>query len=329
MHEPSFHPTIAMSAALVFAALAAPASAADDEPPLQSMTYTFKEVDGLAIQADVHRPAGEQPLPVLVWIHGGALVTGTRTNVPGQLLDLARRERYVLISIDYRLAPEVKSPAIIEDVRDALAWIRRDGPRLFHADVSRLVVTGGSAGGYLTMMAGWCVDPPPTALVAYWGYGDVDGDWLSQPSAYYRDETPIVERGTALQAVGGRVVSGTETPEAAQARGQYYRYLRQNGMWTKEVTGFDPETQRGELDALCPIRNITPDYPPLLMIHGTIDTDVPFEKSADMAHELERKQVPHELVTVEGAGHGLAGGDPAMVQAAHERASQFIREHLN
>jgi len=178
------------------------------------------------------------------------------------------------------------------------------------------------------MMAGWCVDPPPTALVAYWGYGDVDGDWLCKPSEHYRNETPLVERELALQAVGGQVISGTETPEASQARGQYYRYLRQNGLWTKEVTGFDPATQRGELDALCPVRQITTDYPPLLMIHGTSDTDVPYQKSVDMAVELERLKVPHELVTVEGAGHGLAGGEPPMVQAAHERAAQFIREHL-
>ena len=328
MNHPPVCPIIAISAAMVLMAFPAAGANTDDGSPLEATTYTFKEVEGLAIEADVYRPAGEQPRPVLVWIHGGALVTGTRTNVPGQLLELARQERYVLVSIDYRLAPEVKATAIVEDLRDALTWIRQDGPRLFQADVSRLVVSGGSAGGYLTMMAGCCVDPPPTALVAYWGYGDVDGDWLCEPSDFYRNETPIVTQEVALQAVGGRVISGTESPETAQARGQYYRYLRQNGLWTREVTGFDPATQRGELDALCPVRNITPDYPPILMIHGTADTDVPYEKSADMASELKRHKATHELLTVEGAGHGLSGGDPTKVQAAHDRAVQFIREHM-
>jgi dipeptidyl aminopeptidase/acylaminoacyl peptidase len=64
------------------------------------------------------------------------------------------------------------------------------------------------------------------------------------------------------------------------------------------------------------------------MVHGTVDTDVPYDKSADMAAELGRHGVAHELVTVEGAGHGLSGGKPAEVQAAHNRAIQFIREHL-
>lgn len=328
MNHPSFCPQVGILAAVVLFALRAPGAIAADDAALERATYTFKEVDGLKIEADVYRPADERPRPVLVWIHGGALITGTRASVPRQLLDLARDEGYALVSIDYRLAPEVKSPAIVEDVRDALAWIRQDGPRLFHADASRLVVAGGSAGGYLTMMTGWCVEPPPTALVAYWGYGDVDGDWLSKPSDYYRNETPAVDRDSALQAVSGQVISGTETTEVGQARGQYYRYLRQNGLWTKEVTGLDPATQRAELDALCPVRNIAADYPPILMIHGTADTDVPYEKSTEMAAELERQKVRHELVTVAGAGHGLAGGEPETVRAAHDRAAQFIREYL-
>ena len=64
------------------------------------------------------------------------------------------------------------------------------------------------------------------------------------------------------------------------------------------------------------------------MIHGTIDTDVPYEKSADMAAELTRLKVRHELIPVPNAGHGLSGGDPQLIEAAHARALTFIREHL-
>ena len=70
------------------------------------------------------------------------------------------------------------------------------------------------------------------------------------------------------------------------------------------------------------------EYPPTLLIHGTEDTDVPYELSAAMAKELERHKVPHELVTVKGAGHGLAGGDKQAVADAHARALAFIRRHL-
>jgi glycerophosphoryl diester phosphodiesterase len=76
------------------------------------------------------------------------------------------------------------------------------------------------------------------------------------------------------------------------------------------------------------VRNVTADYPPTLLVHGTEDTDVPYEQSAAMAKELARHKVPHELVTVPGAGHGLAGGDGKQVGQARRKALAFLRAHL-
>src|SRR5262245_25375288 len=134
-----------------------------DSPAFLKKTYTYKTVGEVKIQADVHRADDTRVRPVVVWIHGGALIMGSRTSVPKQLLDLCRTEGYVRISLDYRLAPEVKLPAIIEDIQDAFRWLRGEGAKLFQADPDRLVVAGGSAGGYLTLMSGWCVKPRPVA----------------------------------------------------------------------------------------------------------------------------------------------------------------------
>jgi dipeptidyl aminopeptidase/acylaminoacyl peptidase len=65
------------------------------------------------------------------------------------------------------------------------------------------------------------------------------------------------------------------------------------------------------------------------LVHGTEDTDVPYELSAAMAKELARHKVRHELITVPGAGHGLAGGDKKLVDEAQEKALAFIRKYLN
>jgi acetyl esterase/lipase len=176
------------------------------------------------------------------------------------------------------------------------------------------------------MMTGICVDPPPKGLVAYWGYGDVDGAWYTKPSEHYR-KLPLVSRAEAYQAVGGKVLTGT-TPANQGSRGRYYLYLRQNGLWTREVTGFDPEREAIRLNPYCPVRNITALYPPILMIHGTRDRDVPCQKSRDMAEELARHGVRHELITVEGGGHGLGGGDPEDISRARARALAFIRNYL-
>jgi acetyl esterase/lipase len=304
-----------------------PALAGADEPAFVKTTHTYKTVGTTKIQADVYRAKDQKVRPVVVWIHGGALIVGSRASVPPQLLDLCRREGYALVSIDYRLAPEVKLPAIIEDVQDAFRWLRKEGPEVAYLDPDKLVVTGGSAGGYLTMMTGICLPARPRALVAFWGYGDVDGDWYTKPSPFYRKQVPLIDREEAHKAVGREVLTGTEGAEG-KARGRFYQYLRQNGLWTKEVSGFDPATERRKLDLYCPVRNLTTKYPPLLMIHGTADDDVPYEQSAAMDRELTRLKVPHELITVRGAGHGLAGGDKKAVDEAHERALAFIRKHL-
>ena len=314
-------PVFAMAAGL----LHGPASGA--EPAFAKKTYTYKTVGKVEIQADVYRPADTAVRPAVVWLHGGALIVGSRASPPKQLLDLCRAEGFALVSLDYRLAPEVKLPAIIEDVEDAFRWLRERGPKLLHIDPDRVVVTGGSAGGYLTLTAGFRVKPRPRALVAYWGYGDVDGDWYTRPSEHYRKSAPLVSREEAEKAVGSKVLTGTEGPEG-RARGQFYLYLRQNGLWTKRVTGFDPATQRKKLDPYCPVRNVSAEYPPTLLVHGTEDTDVPYEESAAMARELARRKVPHEFITVPGAGHGLSRGDKKAVADAHTRAVEFLRGHL-
>ena len=117
------------------------------------------------------------------------------------------------------------------------------------------------------------------------------------------------------------------TPEQ-KGRSRYYHWLRQNGLWTREVSGFDPDTQRVKLDPYCPVRNVTAAYPPIVMIHGTDDKDVPYEQSAAMARQLARHRVPHELITIRNAGHGLGGGDKKQVADAHARAMTFMKRHL-
>ena len=77
-----------------------------------------------------------------------------------------------------------------------------------------------------------------------------------------------------------------------------------------------------------PVKNVTTDYPPTLLIHGDQDTDVPHEQSVQMAAEFKKHGVSHELITVRGAEHGLAGGEPPAVEAAYRAAAGFLKKQL-
>ena len=286
----------------------------------EPQTHVYKTVRGCDIRADVYR-AGDCPpcAPVVVHIHGGALIMGTRKWINRTLVEKLTSSGCVVVSVDYRLAPETKLPSIMEDVDDAFAWVRDKGPRLFDVDPSRLAVTGSSAGGYLTLMTGFRIKPRPKALAAFYGYGDIVGEWYTKSDPFYCRQ-PAVSREDALKSVGSSPVS-----EPSADRDPFYLYCRQQGLWPKEVAGLDPVREAAAFTKYCPLRNVTPGYPPTMLLHGDADTDVPYEQSVMMADALSREGVRNELVTIPAGPHGFdAETDKPAVAKALDRAVGFV-----
>jgi len=110
----------------------------------------FHEVDGEQVRADLYRPNTEEFLPTVVMIHGGAWIAGDKWNVIDPAIQMAEAG-FVVMAINYRLAPAHQWPAQRDDCLAALQWIflhRRE----WHADTDRLGVWGYSAGGHLALM---------------------------------------------------------------------------------------------------------------------------------------------------------------------------------
>jgi acetyl esterase/lipase len=294
-------------------------------PPFTKQTFTYKKVGDCAIQADVHRSTDTTIRPAIVWLHGGALIFGHRGNLSSLQLRRYLDAGFAVISIDYRLAPETRLAEIVSDLKDAFAWIRRDGPKLFGIDPSRVGVVGHSAGAYLALLSGSQCEPKPRAVVSFYGYGDIAGEWCRTPSAYHA-ATRQVPREDAYQQVNTRgVISGTTFPHQ---RWRYYLYLRQHALWTKDVSGFDASDVES-LRSFCPARNVTATFPPTLLIHGDKDTDVPFSQSEQMAAELHRNGVKHELILLPGRPHGFDGQvDDPLVPKTFDRVIAFLKEQL-
>ena len=244
------------------------------EKKVSIKTCTYKKVGDLEIKVDVHRLDDNIIRPVLVRIHGGALIMGHREWV-GKVYERFLQAGYAIISTDYRLAPETKLAAIIKDLEDVFVWIREKGSKLFRVDTSKIAVTGDSAGGYLTLTSGFRVKPLPTVLAAFYGYGDLIGDWYSTPSKHHKGEITEQE---ALQHVRGSPISDSR---GKGDRPAFYRYCRKHGLWPKAVSGWDPFTEAEKFFPYMPVKNITDDYPPTMLIHGTNDTYVPIQTVAD------------------------------------------------
>lgn len=270
-------------------------------------THIYKSVAGCDIRADVYR-AGADSGPAILWLHGGMLMAGSRADLRAPQFERYVQAGYTVVSADYRLAPETKLPAILTDVQAVYAWLRGAQAPAFGIDPDRVAVIGHSAGGFLTLLTGFHLSPRPRALVSFYGYSDVDGAWYSRPDPYYSQQ-PAVSAADAYAVVGRQELS---VPAPDNARGRFYLYCRQQGLWPNEVVGFDPHREPRAFDPYCSVRNVSPDYPPTLLIHGALDTDVPHEQSAQMARALAAQGVPNEFLSLPNHGHAFDVTDAGM-----------------
>ena len=205
--------------------------------------------------------------------------------------------------------------------------VAREGPKRFHINPDRVAVTGGSAGGYLTLVTGHRIEPRPRVLLAFFGYGDLIGDWYSTPSPHPRHNQRKIAADEAWQQVSGPAVA--DARDRKGDGGIFYNFCRQTGQWPKAISGWDPRSESEKFFPFMPVRNVTAAYPPTALIHGTADTDVPFEQSQLMAQEFQKSGVPFQFHQIAKAEHGLTGGDRAEIEEAERKAFAFVKLHLD
>ena len=122
-------------------------------PDKRDITYAGAEVLDNPRKLDVYLPAkAKKPFPILVFFHGGGLTSGTKNFANDRrIADFWRSKGVAVVNVDYRLSPQVKFPAYIEDASKAVAWAVKNATKL-GADPARIYVSGHSAGAYLATM---------------------------------------------------------------------------------------------------------------------------------------------------------------------------------
>lgn len=147
-------------------------------------TTAFRARDGHSVAVRTYRPAGAgaEPLPVLVWFHGGGWVLGNTISYDPLCTAVAHGARVLVLSIDYRLAPESRAPQAALDCVDAVRWVAAEGSAL-GARTERLGVAGDSAGGNLAAVVTQVVQAEGGAEITHQSlvYPAVDAT-MGQPS---------------------------------------------------------------------------------------------------------------------------------------------------
>ncbi|WP_433944939.1 alpha/beta hydrolase fold domain-containing protein [Paenibacillus sp. SN-8-1] len=283
-------------------------------------TRIYKQLENCSIGADIYyQGAGT---PVIIYIHSGALIFGTREWLPSEQIDYLTKSGFSVVNIDYRLAPETNLEFIVEDIRDAMNWVRTEAVEWYDFDIDKIAVVGGSAGGYLGLLSG-TMDYRPNAIVSLYGYGDILGSWITQPSEYYCQK-PMIDKISAVSRTGH-----IEVTNGKWDRFDYYLYCRQQGIWIQEVTKMDPHLDKDKIKRYNPIDNITKEFPPALFLHGNQDTDVPYEQSVIMHEKLKSEGIYSKLITIEGADHVFDQNfNDGEVQSAFTELINFLKVHL-
>ncbi|GLW25804.1 alpha/beta hydrolase [Microbispora triticiradicis] len=238
----------------------------------------------------IYRPEpGERPLPVLVYFHGGGWVFGSVERNDPLARDLAARTGAVVVSVDYRLAPEDPFPAAADDafavVRDVHAR-----PGFYGGDAGRVAVVGDSAGGNLAAVAAWLARDA--------------GLHLSHQVLIY----PVVD--VACDTPSYRANAKGFGLEAAEMRWFVEQY----------AGGADPRDPRlaplhlPDKSGLAPATVITAEYDPLC------------DEGAAYARALAEAGVPVEHRSFEGALHGFLGLPGFFDQAVEGR--EFLSARL-
>ena len=241
------------------------------------------------LAADLFWPDGDGPHPIVVWIHGGGFRGGFK-----ELGEFACRtfaaNGYVAMNINYRLAPEHKFPAAVNDCLGAIVWIKKNAAE-FNGDPERIAVAGESAGGNLSAMVAYAAE---------------DNRW-KPTGAQTGDPKPIVN--VAIPVYGVFDFSALEGNRRDQILDTYL-------------------ASRDDLAAASPLNYVTPQSVPTLLVVG--DADSLYPESTKLKQRLEELQVPHDMLVADGADHAFIiwEWDQPNSKLAHKAMLAFLNEHL-
>jgi len=229
----------------------------------------YGEAGGEKLTMDYYPPAGPAPHPIAIIIHGGGFVAGNSKNgSEAYCADFLAPAGYAVFSINYRLAPKYPYPAMVEDVQRAVRYLRYNA-KTWQADPNRIALVGGSAGGYLSNMAG--------VLNA----GGIKG------------AKDAVDRTSArVQAV---VTLFGPSDFRNQPVNDHVRALLGPLIQAKGEAAAQAEAS--------PAMHITGDEPPFLLIHGDKDQSVPLYQSTHLQAVLKSQGVPCDLIVIANGPH--------------------------
>jgi acetyl esterase/lipase len=231
-------------------------------------------------------------VPAVIYIHGGGWIFGDKAGAVLEVLPYLQRG-WVAVNVEYRMASAAKAPAAVEDCRCALRWVVRNA-KDYHIDPSRLVVTGHSAGGHLSLTTGMLTE--------------ADGLDNNCPgnSGEAQPRVAAIVNWYGVTDVADLIAGGNRKNYAVA--------------WLGSLPNKEEVAHR-----VSPLAYVSKNNPPILTIHGDADEVVPYSHAVRLHQALDKAGVPNELFTLKGVGHGQFSDEDN--RKAYDTVWQFLAKY--
>ena len=256
----------------------------------------FARAGEVALKLDLHIPSGRLRPPLIVWVHGGAWRSGSKQDMP---LAKLVEEGYAVASVDYRLSTQAIFPAQIHDLKAAVRFLRGHGAE-WKLPVKKILIAGDSAGGHLAALVGVSN-----------GHAELEGDLGND-----RRQSSAVQG--IISFYGGANLTSIlkqSTPHGLRVRGPALELL----------LGGQPEAVPALARLASPVFHVDKNDPPLLLLHGDQDPQMPANQALELCGAYEKVKAPVRLEIVHGAAHGGAVFHDAERMAV---VTKFLRRHF-
>lgn len=237
----------------------------------------YAEVDNQELKLDLYLPDPEasDPPPLLVWIHGGAWRSGSKQNPP--LLYLLK-ENFAIASIDYRLSTHAEFPALIHDCKAAIRWLHAK-QETYGYNAKKIAVAGSSAGGHIAALLG-------VTNGSRYHEGSI-GDFPNHSS----DVHAVID---FYGPTNFMTILHQSTPHGLSVRVPALQLL----------LGCQPDDNPRLAKRASPVDQVDKKDPPLLILHGDQDPQVPINQSHELHHQYIQHNLDVDFHVVHGGKHG-------------------------
>jgi acetyl esterase/lipase len=242
---------------------------------IRDIEYARAGEQGLKL--DLHVPSGKLRPPLIVWVHGGAWRSGSKNSMPlGKLVE----DGYAVASVDYRLSTQAKFPAQIHDLKAAIRFLRGHD-RQWSVPSKRIVIAGDSAGAHLAALVGVSN-----------GNAELEGD-VGNDRAESSDVQGII---SFYGAANLTTILNQSTPHGLKVRVPALELL----------LGGQPDDLPTLARLASPVFHVDRGDPPLLLVHGDQDPQMPINQSHELCGAYKKVNAPVQFEVVNGAAHGGA-----------------------